>query len=778
MNEDTEHPQLPPERGTADAWSKSLAKVVPACLVLKVTQTRAFDTEAACSMNATGFIVDKARGIVLTNRHVVTPGPIVAEAVFTNREELSVLPVYRDPIHDFGFLRFDPSKLQYMEVAEVPLCPQAAAVGLDIRVVGNDSGEKISILSGTLARLDRDAPNYGKKGFNDFNTFYLQAASGTRGGSSGSPVIDCHGRAVALNAAGKNKTAQAFYLPLERAVRALKLIQAANPLGQPWVTPLIPRGDLQTTFLFKGFDDVRRLGLRACVEKEVREGRPFVNTTEGAADAKTLGMLVVESTLPGSPAHGVLETGDVLVRMDGSIVTHFQQMAEILDDAVSAGAVVRLELERLGVMVAVSLHVTDLHSVTPDSFLELAGGSLNSLSYQQARNNNATVGQVYVADPGDMLGCAHVPQHAIVTQLAGQPTPDLESFASVLRSVPQGSRVPVEYFTFGAERFRKKNTIMLVNRQWYGSPVYWARDDHAGVWHPTTEYPAAGGLPTPPQPSKPVQAVATTASGTAMEMEGVVKDLTMTVDATAVEQSQAEVYEENLRCSFVLMNVDIPMVALADGVHSRSFTGNGLVVHHSATLGLVVVDRNTVPVGPADVNLSFGAHPAELAARIVFLHPLHNFAILAYNPEAMLPETRALVRAAPLLTHPPLRRGDSVKLVGLSDSLRIKQRTSVVTNATVALTIPAAEVPRFRAVHEEVVKLDQDFGTAFSGVLTDDLGAVRCLWGSYSEQVNKSEREWCAGLPSALFQPWVAKLVAALTTPPGETHACRVPEVA
>lgn len=55
--------------------------------------------------------------------------------------------------------------------------------------------------------------------------------------------------------------------------------------------------------------------------------------------------------------------------------------------------------------------------------------------------------------------------------------------------------------------------------------------------------------------------------------------------------------------------------------------GNGLVVHHSATLGLVVVDRNTVPVGPADVNLSFGAHPAELAAHVVFLHPLHNFAV-------------------------------------------------------------------------------------------------------------------------------------------------------
>ena len=35
--------------------------------------------------------------------------------------------------------------------------------------------------------------------------------------------------------------------------------------------------------------------------------------------------------------------------------------------------------------------------------------------------------------------------------------------------------------------------------------------------------------------------------------------------------------------------------------------------------------------------------------------------------------------------------------------------------------------PRFRAVHEEVVKLDMDFGSAFSGVLTDNRGRVRHL---------------------------------------------------
>lgn len=59
---------------TAEDWRRALDKVVPAVVVLRTTVPRTFDTEITASYSATGFVVDKHRGIILANRHVVQPG--------------------------------------------------------------------------------------------------------------------------------------------------------------------------------------------------------------------------------------------------------------------------------------------------------------------------------------------------------------------------------------------------------------------------------------------------------------------------------------------------------------------------------------------------------------------------------------------------------------------------------------------------------------------------------------------------------------------------------
>lgn len=118
--------------------------------------------------------------------------------------------------------------------------------------------------------------------------------------------------------------------------------------------------------------------------------------------------------------------------------------------------------------------VIDLHSVSPATFLDVCGGSVHALSYQQARNNRTAVGQVYVAEPGYVLGKANIPKYAIITSLAATKTPNLAALANVLRSLKHGVRVPIEYFTFSA-RNRTKTSLLQVDMQWYGPPKMWTR---------------------------------------------------------------------------------------------------------------------------------------------------------------------------------------------------------------------------------------------------------------------------------------------------------------
>jgi S1-C subfamily serine protease len=107
-------------------WQDTIKKVVSNVVAIRFCQTCSFDTDPALTSEATGFVVDSERGYILTNRHVVGSGPFWGHCVFDNHEEVDCYPVYRDPVHDFGLLKYDPKALKYMKADGLTLDPGQA----------------------------------------------------------------------------------------------------------------------------------------------------------------------------------------------------------------------------------------------------------------------------------------------------------------------------------------------------------------------------------------------------------------------------------------------------------------------------------------------------------------------------------------------------------------------------------------------------------------------------------------------------------------------------
>jgi S1-C subfamily serine protease len=649
------------------AWTDTLERISSGVVSIRVDSTRAFDTEWNSSSQATGFVVDAEQGLILTNRHVVTPGPVVAEAIFRNNEEVRLTPVYRDPVHDFGFFRYDPADLRYIEPAELPLAPDGAGIGREIRVIGNDAGEQLSILAGTIARLDRKAPDYGRGKYNDFNTFYLQAASGTSGGSSGSPVVNIDGEVVALNAGANNSAASSFFLPLDRIHRALELIKQGRP---------VVRGTLQTMFERKAFDELRRLGLTDESEHVVRMFYP-----------KQTGMLTIEQVIPGSPAADRLAPGDVLLRINGDLVTEFVPLAAALDDHV--GKEVEVEVERGGKNVIERILVTDLHAITPSEFLEFGDGIVNNLSYQQARHYNRSATGVYVANPGYLLSKSAIPRGAVITEFDGDAISNIDDLEAALNDLADGDRAQVRYVTMD----NPQNSVVRsfeMDRIWF--PIRrCARDDATGVW--------------PCEELGPGPAAAPTKAG----------------------HTELKKYDDPrvraIAPSLVVVTFDLPYTV--SGVADRHYYGTGVIVDKER--GLVVVDRNTVPVSIGDVTVTF-AGSLEVRAKVEQLHPLHNLAIVRYDPASI--NDTAVKNAK--FNNSELLPGEKVWVVGIKGDHQLVHQQSTVSSVG-PLTLPLSRTLRFRDSNIEGISL-VNAPTEYDGVIVDKRGNVTAMWSSFSIQ--------------------------------------------
>ena len=662
------------------AWRATLEQIRPSVVSLRVNKTRPFDTESNTLLDGTGFVVDAERGIILTNRHIVSTGPVKGEALFANQEEIELERLYADPVHDFGFFRYDPDGLRHIRPQGLKLAPEGAQLGREIRVVGNDAGERFSILAGTIARLDRTAPNYGFGRYNDFNTFYIQAASGTSGGSSGSPVIDIEGRAVALNAGGQVRAQSSYFLPLERVRRALALIQE----GQP-----VPRGGLLTTFEQLPYDELRRLGLGEENEADAR-----------AAFPQSAGLLVVRSTLKGSAASSALTPGDILLRIGEEEFPDFLRLEALLDQSV--GQTVTVLIERGGSILEAVIEVSDLHAVTPSEYITFGGTYLHPTSYQQARHFNVPLNTIYVAQPGYFLGLASIENGSILREINGQPLATLDDVEQALSALGHEDVAQLRYSTPRNPRANQLRSARA-SRNWFAAERC-RQGETSQEWscRPLQSAPPA----SPPEP----------------------------------RMTQPRRFDDSrlrrIASSLVHVRFDMPYVVSA--VNGQHYYGAGLIV--DTERGWVVVDRNTVPETIGDAVLTFNG-TLEVTAEVATIHPVHNLAVLQYDP-ALLGDTP--LEEAAFAPRPP-RTGEDIYLAGFRPDLEPVIR-SYEAGDMKPINLAPSNFGAFREANLEILEVE-NADTQISGVLLDSRARVVAMWSSFASGTRNRPNEVVAGLP-------------------------------
>lgn len=247
-----------------------------------------------------------------------------------------------------------PEALEALDLVCLTLSPEKALIGSHVYLIGNDSGEKLNILRGTISRLDTPSP----EGF-DSNVELIQASAGGKGGCSGGPLLTLSGEAIGICVSGHSNSHLDWFFPLQHPVHVLNSIVNQRP---------VPRGTIHTVWKRSPYFECRQLGLSREKQAEF--------------DTDMNGLLVAAITIPETEAFDFLQVNDILISINGRPMVLFTELEELLD--ANVGRKIQISVIRFGQELTFDLTVHDLLAIVPTRILNDSGASFHNVPYRTA----------------------------------------------------------------------------------------------------------------------------------------------------------------------------------------------------------------------------------------------------------------------------------------------------------------------------------------------------------------------------------------------------------
>jgi S1-C subfamily serine protease len=259
-------------------------------------------------------VIFDSHGRIITNEHVVrgAPAPDAISVVLSDGRRLTAAVEFADPSVDIAVLRVPPAPVP-LPVAE--LSSAALRPGQLVVAIGNPYGLSWTVTAGVVSAIGRSLPLGPGRELTDL----VQTDTPINPGNSGGPLVDAHGRVVAITTAVMpDARGVGFAVPTSTVLGAISRHQERLAAAEP------PRFGVSGISTSLEGDVAARAGL----------------TAPG-------GVLVVEVT-PGSPAQRAsLRPMDVIVRFGEAATTSLDALKKEIDNAVS-GANVEIAFIREG----------------------------------------------------------------------------------------------------------------------------------------------------------------------------------------------------------------------------------------------------------------------------------------------------------------------------------------------------------------------------------------------------------------------------------------------
>ncbi len=242
----------------------------------------------------TGFVVSN-KGIIVTNKHVVSDTTANYSVVTRDGKKYSTKKIYRDPILDLAIVSIDANNLVALDLGD----SSNLKVGQTVIAIGNALGKftntvTTGIVSGLGRQVDAGDPFSGSAESLDN---LIQTDAAINPGNSGGPLLDSAGQVIGVNVA---------------------TTEGAQNIG--FAIPINSVKKIVDEFVATGSVSRAYLGIRY----------QFVSKDVATANEVPQGAYI-QDVLAGSPAEKIgIKVGDIITKIDNQQIADQNKITSVI----------------------------------------------------------------------------------------------------------------------------------------------------------------------------------------------------------------------------------------------------------------------------------------------------------------------------------------------------------------------------------------------------------------------------------------------------------------